>query len=98
MRKGIPVIRRSTDGLPLQIQYGKSGLDFQCDSRDAEIESVAEHLQTLFADKQKYKEMSRYVARHFSDEVRTVRNAICWMYLMHRSTAGEALQPKERWM
>lgn len=98
LHKGIPVIARSAYGLLLQIQYGKSGFLIQDEDRDAEVEGVAEHLQTLFADKEKYAEMSRYAASHISNEVGTVGNAICWMYLMDRLTGGEALAPKERWV
>jgi glycosyltransferase involved in cell wall biosynthesis len=98
LHKGIPVVARRVGGLPLQIQHGKSGFLVQGEDRDAEIRAVAEHLQTLFADKRKYAEMSQYAARHVSDEVGTVGNAICWMYLMDRLTGSEALEPKERWV
>lgn len=98
LHKGIPVVARSAGGLPLQIQHGKSGSLVQSEDRDAEVQAVAEHLQTLFAEGQKYAEMSRYAACHVSDEVGTVGNAVCWMYLMDRLTGGEALEPKERWV
>jgi glycosyltransferase involved in cell wall biosynthesis len=98
LHKGIPVIARSAGGLPLQIQHGKSGFLIEEENRDVEVEAVADHLQTLFADKQKYAEMSRYAASHISDEVGTVGNAICWMYLMDRLTGGGDLAAKERWV
>lgn len=98
LHKGTPVIARSAGGLPLQIQHGKSGFLIQGEDRDAEVRAVAEHLQTLFADERKYAEMSRYAACHVNDEVGTVGNAICWMYLMDRLTGGQALEPKERWV
>ncbi|GAB7326933.1 hypothetical protein MBLNU13_g10894t1 [Cladosporium sp. NU13] len=79
LHKGIPVIARSAGGLPQQIQHGKSGFLVQDQDRDAEVRAVAEHLQTLFADKQKHEEMSRYAAHHVSDEVGTLENVICWM-------------------
>lgn len=97
LHKGIPVIARRAGGLPLQVQHGKSGFLIQGENRDAEVRAVAEHLQTLFDDEQKYAEMSRYAASHISDEVGIVGNAICWMYLMDHLTGGEALVPKERW-
>jgi hypothetical protein len=98
LHKGIPVIARSAGGLPLQIQHDKSGFLIQGEDRDAEVQGVAEHLQTLFANEKKYVKMSRYAAGHVSDEVGTVGNAICWMYLMDRLTGDEALKPQCQWV
>jgi len=98
LHKGIPVIARNVGGLPLQVEHGKNGFLIQGEDREAEVQAVAEHLQALFADTQKHAEMSRYAASHISDEVGTVGNAVCWMYLMDRLTGGEALEPKERWV
>lgn len=98
LHKGIPVIARSVGGLPLQVEHGKSGFLIERSDRDTEVQTVAEHLQTLFSDKSKYAEMSKYAAGHISDEVGTVGNAICWMYLMDRLTRDQVLKPKERWV
>lgn len=98
LHKGIPVIARKAGGLPLQVQHDKSGFLVQGKDKQTEVKMVAEHLQTLFADKEKYAEMSKYAASHVSDEVGTAGNAICWMYLMNRLTGDEVLEPKERWV
>lgn len=98
LHKGIPVIARHVGGLPLQVQHNKNGFLVQSEDRETEIRTVAEHLHTLFSDKQTYKQMSEYATSHISDEVGTVGNAVCWMYLLDRLTADEPLQPNGRWV
>lgn len=42
--------------------------------------------------------MNVYAKSHISDEVGTVGNALCWMYLADRLTSGKELKPAERWI
>lgn len=98
LHKGIPVIARDVGGLPLQIQHGTSGYVVRGNSKDEEIEQVAKHIETLFADKDGYERMSSYAKSHISDEVGTVGNAVCWMYLTDLLTSGKELKPAERWV
>jgi glycosyltransferase involved in cell wall biosynthesis len=98
LHKGIPVIARDIGGLPLQIQHGKSGYLVRGDSKEDEIRQTAEHIETLFADTDGYEKMKAYAKGHISDEVGTVGNAVCWMYLADRLTSGEGLEPAGRWV
>jgi glycosyltransferase involved in cell wall biosynthesis len=98
LHKGIPVIARDIGGLPLQIQHGKSGYLVRDDSKEDEIRQTAEHIETLFADTDGYEKMKAYAKGHISDEVGTVGNAVCWMYLADRLTSGEGLEPAGRWV
>lgn len=98
LHKGIPVIARDVGGLPLQIQHGMSGNLVRGSTKNEEIKQVAKHTETLFTDKDGYEQMSAYAKSHISDEVGTVGNAICWMYLTDRLTSGKELKPAERWV
>lgn len=91
LHKGIPLIARHVGGLPLQVQHNKNGFLVRSEDRETEIRTVAEHLHTLFSDKQTYKQMSEYATSHISNEVGTVGNAVCWMYLLDSITAVEPL-------
>ena len=95
LHKGIPVIATTAGGIPLQVQQEKSG--FLVEPGDAA--AVGKHLDTLFSDEQRYQAMSQYAAEHVSDEVGTVGNAVCWMYLADRmSREQEKLEPSGRWV
>ncbi|KAF2750425.1 glycosyltransferase family 4 protein [Sporormia fimetaria CBS 119925] len=94
LHKGIPIIATKAGGIPLQVQDGKSGFLVEPGDSDA----VAKHLYALFTDQQLYEEMSNYAHSHVSDEVSTVGNALCWLYLADRLYAGEKLKPRSRWI
>lgn len=98
LHKGIPVIARDIGGLPLQIQHGKSGFLVRGGSKEEDVKQVAEHLETLFADEELYGRMSAYAKNHISDEVGTVGNAVCWMYLADLLTSGKNLKAGQSWV
>ncbi|KAI7031842.1 hypothetical protein KC352_g47412, partial [Hortaea werneckii] len=94
LHKGVPMIVSSAGGIPLQVQHGKSGYIVE----PGDTKAVAQYLDLLFSDTAKYKSMSVFAATHVSDEVSTVGNAICWMYLADTLTmeGGEKLEPNGR--
>ncbi|CAJ2500436.1 Uu.00g032890.m01.CDS01 [Anthostomella pinea] len=95
LHKGVPMIVTQAGGIPLQVQHDKSG--FLVETGDSS--AVAKYLDVLFSDKQKYETMSQFAASHVSDEVGTVGNAVCWMYLADKlSKRGEKLEPNGRWI
>lgn len=94
LHKGIPVIATKAGGIPLQVQDGKSGFLVAPGDSDA----VAQHLHDLFTDETLYEEMSNYAHAHVSDEVGTVGNALCWMYLAERLAKGEKVEPHSAWI
>ena len=94
LHKGVPIIATRAGGIPLQVQHGKSGfLVKPCDSS-----AVAEHLNYLFTNQSAYDDMSEYAAMHVSDEVSTVGNALCWLYLSDVLAKGEKIEPKSAWI
>lgn len=94
LHKGIPVIATKAGGIPLQVQDGKSGFLVAPGDSDA----VAQHLHDLFTNETLYEEMSNYAHAHVSDEVGTVGNALCWMYLAERLAKGEKVEPHSAWI
>ena len=42
--------------------------------------------------------MSEYAARHVSDEVDTVGNALSWLYLASTLANGKTLEPNAKWI
>ncbi|KAF2715172.1 glycosyltransferase family 4 protein [Pleomassaria siparia CBS 279.74] len=94
VHKGIPIIATKRGGIPLQVEHGKSGYLVDVDDDDA----VAKHLYDLFTDDRLYDEMSHYAATHVSDEVSTVGNALCWLYLADQLAQGKKLEPNSKWI
>ena len=95
LHKGVPVIATTAGGIPLQVQHEKSG--FLVEPGDAA--AVGKHLDALFSNEQRYQAMSQYAAEHVSDEVGTVGNALCWMYLADRmSREQDKLESSGRWV
>lgn len=94
LHKGIPIIATRAGGIPLQVQHGKSG--FLVEPGDSS--AVAKHLHHLFTDQAAYDQMSEYAAMHVSDEVSTVGNALCWLYLADVLSQGEKIQPNSAWI
>ena len=95
LHKGVPVIATTAGGIPLQVQHEKSG--FLVEPGDAA--AVGKHLDALFSNEQRYQAMSQYAAEHVSDEVGTVGNAVCWMYLADRmSREQDKLESSGRWV
>ena len=95
LHKGVPVIATRSGGIPLQVEHGKSG--FLVETGDAD--AVAAYMYRLLKDKTVYERMSAYATGHVSDEVSTVGNALCWLYLADIMTRqGEKVKPKGRWV
>ncbi|KAG0134968.1 trehalose synthase [Tuber indicum] len=91
---GKPVVATRAGGIPLQIQHGKSGFLVEVGDTD----SVANHLFDLYTDNDLYTQMSRDAKASVSDEVGTVGNAACWLYLVAKLARGENLQPQAQWI
>ncbi|KJX95513.1 trehalose synthase like protein [Zymoseptoria brevis] len=98
LKKGVPVIARTAGGLPLQIKHNQSGYLVTATDRESEIRAVAGYLNTLFSNEAKYQEMSRFARTHVSEEVGTVGNAVCWMYLADQLTRGHAVVGNGQWV
>ncbi|KAF2769349.1 trehalose synthase (Ccg-9) [Teratosphaeria nubilosa] len=94
LHKGVPVIASKAGGIPLQVQTEKSGFLVE----PGDYKAVAKYLDLLFSDEKRYKDMSEFAASHVSDEVGTVGNAVCWMYLADKLSKGEKLEPDGRWI
>ena len=94
LHHGKPVVATRAGGIPLQIQHGKSGFLVNVGDTDA----VANHLFDLYTDDDLYTEMSDYAKASVSDEVGTVGNAACWLYLAAKLARGQVLKPNGRWI
>lgn len=96
LHKGVPVIASKAGGIPLQVADGKSG--FLVEPGDSQ--AVAERLHELLTDDQLYEDMSKYAAKHVSDEVGTVGNALAWLYLADVTTDKneDKVVPNGRWV
>lgn len=94
LHKGIPIVATRAGGIPLQVTHGKNGFLVE----PGDYRAVAQHLATLFKDKDMHRQMSEYAKAHVSDEVSTVGNAVCWMYLADALSQGQELKPHERWV
>ncbi|KAH7378495.1 hypothetical protein DE146DRAFT_706970 [Phaeosphaeria sp. MPI-PUGE-AT-0046c] len=87
LKAGVPVIATRRGGIPLQVVHEKSGYLVEVDDR--EHETVATHLHHLLTDKRAHEEFDRYATHHVSDEVSTVGNAMCWLYLADALSKGD---------
>ena len=94
LHHGKPVVATRAGGIPLQIQHGKSGFLVDVGDTDA----AANHLFDLYTDDDLYAEMSDYAKANVSDEVGTVGNAACWLYLAAKLARGQVLEPTARWI
>jgi len=94
VHKGLPIIATKAGGIPLQVQHGKSGYLVE----PGDFNAVAKHLSDLFTDDRLYTNMSSYAKTHVSDEVSTVGNALCWLYLADRLSEGHTIHANCRWV
>jgi len=94
LHHGKPVVATRAGGIPLQIQHGKSGFLVVV----GDTEAVANHLFDLYTNKYLYAKMSRYAKASVRDEVGTVGNATCWLYLAAKLARGQVLMPNGRWI
>lgn len=64
-----------------------------------DTDAVANHLFDLYTDDDLYDRMSEYAKKAVSDEVGTVGNAACWLYLAARlARGGPPLLPHAKWV
>ncbi|OKL63516.1 hypothetical protein UA08_01663 [Talaromyces atroroseus] len=94
IHRGKPVIASRAGGIPLQVQDHKNGFLVEIGDADA----VAQHLYDLCTDAELYDRMSQAALETVSDEVTTVGNALCWLYLASQLTAGKSVKPNEEWI
>jgi hypothetical protein len=94
LKHGKPIIAAKAGGIPLQVLQEHSG--FLVEPRD--YVSVAKHLYTLFRDHGKYESMCVAAESSCSDEVSTVGNALCWLYLADTMAKGERVEPNSGWI
>jgi glycosyltransferase involved in cell wall biosynthesis len=95
LHAGVPVIATQRGGIPLQIQHARSG--FLVDGGDV-ARKVARYLYHLVTDEVAYADVASYAANHVSDEVGTVGNALCWVYLADTLSKGGKVEPEGRWI
>jgi glycosyltransferase involved in cell wall biosynthesis len=98
LHKGVPVIARNSGGNALQIRHSKNGFLVQGLDKFSEVRAVAEHIDFLFGDEERYYNMALCGRTQFSDEVGTVGNAVCWLYLADRLTSIHKTIPNGRWV
>ncbi|KAL0262108.1 hypothetical protein SLS55_003545 [Diplodia seriata] len=94
VHKGIPIIATKAGGIPLQVEDKKSGFLVE----PSDYKAVAKHLYQLFSDNELYQNMSVYAAKHVSDEVSTVGNALAWLYMADSLAKGKKLLPDSKWI
>ncbi|KAG0641031.1 trehalose phosphorylase [Tuber brumale] len=94
LHHGKPVVATRAGGIPLQIEDGKSGFLVKVGDTD----TVANHLFDLYTNNDLYATMSNYAKASVSDEVGTVGNAACWLYLAAKLARGEGLEPNTEWI
>lgn len=94
IHKGKPVIATMTGGIPLQVQDRKNGFLVEV----GDTVAVAKHMYDLFTDHELYSRMSHEALCTVSDEVSTVGNTMCWLYLASKLTNGEPVKPNRRWI
>lgn len=94
IHKGVPIIASKAGGIPLQFEHGFSGFVVEPGNHDR----VAEYLDFLFSYEGIYASVSKHAKTYVSDELGTVGNALCWMYLADVMTKGEWVRPKGKWI
>jgi glycosyltransferase involved in cell wall biosynthesis len=94
VHKGKPVIATMAGGIPLQVQDQVYGYLVEV----GDTEAVAQHLYDLYTDEELYKRMSNAALTGVSDEVSTVGNIMCWLYLASKLSNGDPIKPNGRWI
>ncbi|OQO04980.1 hypothetical protein B0A48_07998 [Cryoendolithus antarcticus] len=92
LHKGVPCIALHTPSNAFQIQHSRSGFLVQVSGKSADIGAVAEYMDALFGDDERYYDMGYYGRLGISDENSTVGEALCWMYLFDRMTGERKLR------
>ena len=94
IHKGKPVIATMAGGIPLQVKDKENG--FLVDVGDTD--SVCQHLYDLWTDEGLYNTMRNSALNTVSDEVNTVGNAMCWLYLAWKLIHNRNCKPNGRWI
>jgi hypothetical protein len=101
LHKGRPVIASKVGGIPLQVVDQKNGWLVEA----GDWKAVGAKMFELWRDDSgKWDKMSEAAREGVSDEVGTVGNALCWLWLAARLTRddgherGKTLMPNERWV
>ncbi|KAG0635581.1 hypothetical protein HOY80DRAFT_1056958 [Tuber brumale] len=84
-----PVLATGAGGIPLQVEDGKSGFLVEVGDTD----TVTNRLFDLYTNDDLHATMSNHAKTSVSDEVGTVSNAACRLYLAAKLAGGEGLEP-----
>ncbi|KAK6443289.1 hypothetical protein LTR95_000115 [Oleoguttula sp. CCFEE 5521] len=87
LHKGVPCIALQTPANALHVQHARSGFLVNAPDKAAERRCVAEYMDVLFDDDERYYDMGYCGRLGLRDEVSTVGEAVCWMYLFDRMTS-----------
>jgi alpha,alpha-trehalose phosphorylase (configuration-retaining) len=77
-----------------KVQHGKNG--YLTDYGDTT--AVAQHLYDLWTDPALYARFSKFAKENVPDEVSTVGNALCWLYLAATFARGDKVKPNGAWI
>jgi alpha,alpha-trehalose phosphorylase (configuration-retaining) len=94
LHKGKPVIATRAGGIPLQVKHNKNGFLVEV----GDTAKVAEYLYKLWTDEELYASMSKEARLGVSDEVSTVGNALCWLWMVREMSAGRKRSLRGRWI
>ncbi|KAH3953115.1 hypothetical protein HBH53_036920 [Parastagonospora nodorum] len=110
LHAGVPIIATWRGGIPLQVVGDRAGYLIERDVKDKETgqsvardagefaQAVAEKLHLLFTSPTTYDSMSEYASNNVSDEVSTIGNALCWLYLADTLAKGRSVIPERMWI
>uniref|UniRef100_A0A093VDU6 Trehalose phosphorylase n=1 Tax=Talaromyces marneffei PM1 TaxID=1077442 RepID=A0A093VDU6_TALMA len=91
----ICVMRIGPSDQILNALLSKAKIALQLSTREGFEVKVSE---AIHKDRNLYDRMSMAALTTVSDEVTTVGNALCWLYLAEQLTAHKKIKPKERWI
>jgi glycosyltransferase involved in cell wall biosynthesis len=77
LHKGKPIIIYGAGGMPLQVVDNMNAFIVE----KGQTHQVADHLYSLFTDKELYKRMSEHAAGKLNQDFFTVRNAYKWLFM-----------------
>jgi glycosyltransferase involved in cell wall biosynthesis len=110
LHAGVPIIATRRGGIPLQVVHERDGFLVHRDIKDEKTghfvardrqdfaREVAQHLKVLFTNADQYDFFAEYARTHVSDEVSTVGNALCWLYLADTLAKGKSVVPERKWI
>jgi glycosyltransferase involved in cell wall biosynthesis len=110
LHAGVPVIATKRGGIPLQVVQERSGYLVDRDVTDEKTgqlvprdpkdfaRDVAKYIHLMLVSTQDYDYHVDYARTHVSDEVSTVGNALCWLYLADTLAKGKPVVPERKWI